>query len=55
MLMTMQADIIAFLDRPFLLFATLLIGGLIGIAVERFVESQKKAERRLLGWTQAGR
>ena len=46
MLLTMQADIMAFLDRPVLLFATLLIGGLIGIAVERFVESQKKAERR---------
>lgn len=42
----MQADISAFLDRPILLFATLLIGGFIGIVVERFVESQKRAERR---------
>lgn len=42
----MQADISAFLDRPVLLFVTLLIGGFIGIVVERFVESQKRAERR---------
>jgi hypothetical protein len=42
----MQADINAFLDRPVLLFATLLIGGCIGIVVERFVETRKKAERR---------
>jgi len=42
----MQADINAFLDRPVLLFVTLMIGGIIGIIVERFVDRQKKAERR---------
>jgi len=42
----MQADINAFLDRPVLLFATLMIGGVIGIIVERFVDRQNKAERR---------
>lgn len=42
----MQADINAFLDRPVLLFVTLMIGGVIGIIVERFVDRQKKAERR---------
>jgi hypothetical protein len=42
----MAADAIALLDKPLLLLAVLFVGAAIGIAVERFVESQRRAERR---------
>ena len=42
----MLADFLALLDKPLLLLAVLFVGAVVGIAVERFVESQKRAERR---------
>lgn len=42
----MTADAIALLDKPLLLLVVLFVGAVIGIAVERFVETQKRAERR---------
>lgn len=42
----MPPEILALIDRPFLLFAVLAIGAGLGIAVERLVESGKRSERR---------
>lgn len=42
----MPAEIIALLDKPWLLAIILALGAGLGIAVERLVEGQKKAERR---------
>lgn len=42
----MPPELLALIDRPFILLAVLTVGALIGIAVERLVEGQKRAERR---------
>ncbi|MED5543800.1 DUF2726 domain-containing protein [Novosphingobium decolorationis] len=42
----MPDEILALIDKPHLLIAVLAIGGVLGMAVERFVESSKRAERR---------
>ena len=42
----MPPEIIALIDKPWLLAMILAIGAACGMAVERFVERQKRAERR---------
>jgi hypothetical protein len=42
----MPPEIIALIDKPWLLAIVLAVGAALGIAVERFVEGQKRAERR---------
>lgn len=42
----MPAEIIALIDKPWLLLIVLAVGAGCGIAVERFVENLKKAQRR---------
>ena len=42
----MPPELVALIDKPWLLAAVLAVGALCGIAVERFVEGQKRAERR---------
>lgn len=42
----MPPEIIALIDKPLLLMMILAIGAASGIAVERFVENQRKGERR---------
>ncbi|WP_394729653.1 hypothetical protein [Altererythrobacter sp. GH1-8] len=42
----MPPEISALLDKPWLLAILLALGAGLGIAVERFVEGQKRAERR---------
>ena len=42
----MPPEILALIDRPVLLIALLAVGAVLGIAVERLVEGQKRAERR---------
>lgn len=42
----MPPEISALLDKPWLLAILLALGAMLGIAVERFVEGQKRAERR---------
>lgn len=42
----MPLEIIALIDKPWLLIAVLAVGAVLGIGVERLVEGQKRAERR---------
>ncbi|MEH6790557.1 DUF2726 domain-containing protein [Parasphingorhabdus sp.] len=42
----MPTEILALIDKPLLLIALLAVGAVLGIAVERLVEGQKRAERR---------
>jgi len=42
----MPPEIVALIDKPWLLAIVLAIGAACGIAVERFAERQKRAERR---------
>lgn len=42
----MPPEILALIDKPWLLLAVLAAGAACGMAVERFVESSKRAERR---------
>lgn len=42
----MPPEIDALLDRPILLLAVLAVGGIIGVAVERFAEGLNRAKRR---------
>jgi Protein of unknown function (DUF2726) len=42
----MPPEILALIDKPWLLIAVLALGAVLGIAVERLVEGQKRAERR---------
>ena len=42
----MFADLISLSDKPLVLLVVLAIGAAIGIGVERFVEGQKRTERR---------
>ncbi|HEV7233912.1 MAG TPA: DUF2726 domain-containing protein [Sphingorhabdus sp.] len=42
----MPPEILALIDRPLILMAVLAVGAVLGIAVERLVEGQKRAERR---------
>jgi hypothetical protein len=42
----MPPELVALIDKPWLLTAVLAMGAVCGIAVERFVEGQKSAERR---------
>lgn len=42
----MPEEIIALIDNPLLLMAVLALGAVLGIAVERLVEGQKRVERR---------
>ncbi len=42
----MPPEILALMDRPLVLIAVLAVGAVLGIAVERLVEGQKRAERR---------
>lgn len=42
----MPPEIVALIDKPWLLAAILALGAFCGIAVERFAEAQKRAERR---------
>lgn len=42
----MPPEILALIDKPLLLMAVLAVGAVLGIAVERLVEGQKRAERR---------
>ena len=42
----MPIELLALLDKPWLLTIVLAAGAAIGIAVERMVEGQKRAERR---------
>src|SRR5437868_4405084 len=42
----MPSEILALIDKPWLLALALASGAFVGIAVERFVEGQKRAERR---------
>lgn len=42
----MPTELVALLDKPWLLAILLAVGAVIGIAVERLVEGQKRAERR---------
>ena len=42
----MPPEIIALIDKPWLLAIMLALGAALGIAVERFAEGQKRAERR---------
>ena len=42
----MPPELIALIDKPWLLAIVLTLGAALGIAVERFAESQKRAERK---------
>ena len=42
----MPPEILALIDQPLLLIFVLALGAVLGIAVERLVEGQKRAERR---------
>ncbi len=42
----MPEEILALIDKPHLLVAILAIGGGLGMAVERFVETSRRAERK---------
>lgn len=42
----MPPEIVALLDKPWLLAIVLAIGAALGMFIERFVETQKRAERR---------
>jgi hypothetical protein len=42
----MPPEIVAIIDKPWLLALLLAIGAACGIAVERIVENMKRAERR---------
>ncbi len=42
----MPSEIVALIDKPWLLAAVLAVGAVCGIIVERFVEGQNSAERR---------
>lgn len=42
----MPPEILALIDKPLLLIAVLAVGAVLGVGVERLVESQKRAERR---------
>jgi hypothetical protein len=42
----MPPEILALIDKPLLLILVLAVGAVLGIAVERLVEGQKRAERR---------
>ncbi len=42
----MPPEILALIDKPWLLIAVLAVGAVLGIGVERLVEGQKRAERR---------
>jgi Protein of unknown function (DUF2726) len=42
----MPPEILALLDKPVLLVALLMVGAVLGIAAERLVEGQRRAERR---------
>ena len=42
----MPPEIIALIDKPWLLAVLLALGAACGIIVERFVEGQKSAERQ---------
>ena len=42
----MPPEILALIDKPILLVAMLAIGAVLGIAVERLIQGQKRAERR---------
>ena len=42
----MPPEILPLIDNPLLLIAVLAVGAVLGIAVERLVEGQKRAERR---------
>lgn len=42
----MPPEILALIDKPWLLVAVLAAGAVLGIVVERLVEGQKRAERR---------
>lgn len=42
----MPTELVALLDKPWLLAILLAVGAMMGIAVERLVEGQKRAERR---------
>lgn len=42
----MPLEIIALIDKPWLLIVVLAVGAVLGIGVERLVEGQKRAERR---------
>ena len=42
----MPVEILALVDKPLLLMAVLAVGAVLGIAVERLTEGQKRAERR---------
>jgi Protein of unknown function (DUF2726) len=42
----MPSEILALMDKPLLLFAVLAVGAVLGIAIERLVERQKRAERQ---------
>ena len=42
----MPVEILALIDKPWLLIAVLAVGAALGIAVERLAEGQKRAERR---------
>ena len=42
----MPPELVALIDKPWLLAVVLLSGAVIGIVVERLVEGQKRAERR---------
>jgi len=42
----MPHEILALIDKPWLLIAVLALGAVLGIGVERLVEGQKRAERR---------
>lgn len=43
----MPPEILALIDKPVLLLAVLMVGAVLGIAAERLVEGQKRAERRV--------
>ena len=42
----MPVEILALVDKPWLLIVVLAVGAVLGIGVERLVEGQKRAERR---------
>ena len=42
----MPTELLALIEKPLLLVFILALGAVLGIAVERLVEGQKRAERR---------
>ncbi len=42
----MPPEILALIEKPFLLIVVLAVGAVLGIAIERLIEGQKRAERR---------